>query len=232
MSVVACFGCSWTHGATFDVGTNWVNELAKLYPQHQFFNLSLSSSSVLHSIWVMEQAKKHIKPNVTVFQLSNEGRMTYYLDHEINEPAVLFNGKNLRWNDPLPNVNTLCLKPETVQSINYGTLSRETATDTDTGFPQRRKFAEMYYTLLDTRKTFYLEQQVYAYYIKNNVDLAFYHTFNSIPPGTNNDLTCIETVLGHEQFNNYSSDGQGYHFTEEGCQWQANYIKSLIEHKL
>lgn len=229
MAVVACFGCSWTHGATYEVGTNWVNELAKLYPQHEFFNLSMAGSSVLHSITVMEQFKKHYNPDVTIFQITNEGRVTYYLDDTIKKAALLFDQKNLRLNDPLPNVHTLCLMPEQVQSINYGTLHPENA-GIDSHYKQRFDLAEKYYSVMDRDKNFLLEQKIYSLYIKDNVDLAFYHTSYSIPNDV--DLPCIETILGQEQFNNYSSDGQGHHFTEEGCRWQAEYIKSLLINKL
>jgi hypothetical protein len=228
MAIVACFGCSWTRGTDYETVNNWVNELAKLYPEHEFFNLSTPGSSVLHSTWVMEQFKKLYNPDVTIFQITNQGRVTYYLGHDIDNPKVLFSEKNLRKNDLIPNVHSLCLSNKQVQNINYGTLDPKNA-GIDELYEKRYNFANTYYSTIDKKKTSDLEQKIYSLYIKNNVDLAFFHTLVSIPHDV--ELPCIQEILGNDLFDKFSYD-HGHHFSEEGCRWQANYINSLIKHKL
>lgn len=233
MAKIACFGCSWTHGSTFEIGVSWVNELARMMPEHEFFNLSQAGSSAMHSIWVMEQFEKYQKPDFTIFQITNEGRMTYYLDEQLSNPDYLFGKKFMRPHDDIGNLKTLCLQPDVVQSVNYGTLFRENACPGDPHYEHRYNFATIFYKMFDRPKTFDLEHKILSTYIKNNVNLAFFHTLDSMPPSFGfDDTACIEHAVGKEQFMLYSSDGRGFHFTEEGCRWQAAYIKSLIENKL
>lgn len=230
MATVACFGCSWTHGATFELGVNWVNELAKLMPEHQFYNLSMAGSSLLHSIWVFDMFTKHYKPDFTIFQITTEGRKTYYLDDKLTDHSYLFGNNFMRSHHDIPNLKTLCLPPEIIQSVNYGTLFRENADfDGDPYFKQRYDFANEYYKLFDRPKTFDLEHKLFSQYVIEHSDLAFFHNLDSVPAVPNNDnLLCIERVFGRDKFLSYSSDGIAYHFTQEGCCQQALLIESLI----
>lgn len=233
MAKIACFGCSWTHGATFELGVSWVNELARLMPEHEFFNLSHAGSSVLHSIWIMEEFEKWQHPDLTIFQISNEGRKTYYLSDRLTDPSYLFGPDFLRSHNDIPNLKTLCLTPSVIQSINYGTLFRESGIWGDPYFQKRYDFAKVYYETFDRQKTFDLEHKILCDYIRSHAGLPFFHTLDSVPTTYNYDETlCIQHILGKEKFMSFSSDGEGYHFTEEGCRWQAEYMKKFVENKI
>jgi hypothetical protein len=234
MANIACFGCSWTHGATFEIGVNWVNALAKLMPEHTFFNLSQAGSSLLHSIWIHEMFTKHYKPDFTIFQITTEGRKTYYLNDKVTDHSFLFGPDFLRGHDDIPNLKTLCLPPEIVQSVNYGTLFRENAAwDGDPYFKRRYDFAKIYYETFDRMKTFDLEHKIFSQYVHDNADLAFFHNLDSVPADMDlESILCIEHKFGKEKFLGYSSDGIAFHLTTEGCYQQALLIKSLIHSPL
>jgi hypothetical protein len=223
---IACFGCSWTAGIHYriedsynngfaDTGeNNWVRQLSKIMPYHNFYNFAFPGSSIIHSIYVLDQVKKNIPIlfDKIIFQATTEGRFTYY-----NEPlnntdfVILPRIKQLE-----DNYFYLDLTMNEVITVNYGTLGYKD----HTGF----FLAEAIYSCLNPRQTFQYEHRIYLDWLKDKVDLLFFHRKNHC---FIEGILTIEDKLTAEEWNKFVID-EGGHFSLNGSKWEATYIKEHI----
>lgn len=230
---ILVLGCSWSDDRFIskNIKTSWVKELSKIMPEHNFYNFSYTGSSVHHNLLIMESSLKFldIKFDKIIFQITNEGRVTYYKNFDLKniKNFIVKNSKNyfkLDLNKD-ENFHNIC-------NINYGTLL----------YPYKNhkygdeiyNFAKTYYSTLDIEHNFFLEFKVQVEYIKNKVDLMFLHKritdslYSFFNP--NEDKIIIQEVLGDDKFKEFSID-EGSHFSHIGCIWEAMYIKSIIKEK-
>ena len=212
---ILCLGCSWTEGVPA-APYNWVTALSEQTPNNTYYNLAQGGSSLLHSIWVMEQflAQSTVKIDKIIFQLTTEGRVTYYKDLD-----------NFKINDWLinitPNLYRLKIQWDKLRTVTYSTASMH---PTDAKETELFRFANMYYSSLTTEHHFQLEHRILIEYIKSRVDCLFFHRRDTTDtPG----IVSIQDTMGDELFLKFSVDN-GCHFGEEGAKWQAQWIQDQI----
>jgi hypothetical protein len=221
---VLCLGCSWTAGVVGQEPYNWVTALSKMMPEHNFYNCAQRGSSLLYSIWVMEEFlskathdKTPIKIDKIIFQITNEGRLTYLHDYEnfnINQCIV-------KKSDNLFKLN---LEWQNVAAINYGVLLPENKNVNHPRWESMHSFATEYYSRLTRQMHFDLEHRALVEYIRPKADLMFMHRKDDIGIP---DIISIQDILGDEQFSKFCID-RGSHFSVLGSVWQAHYIKHLL----
>jgi hypothetical protein len=212
---ILCLGCSWTEGVPA-ARDNWVSALAEQTPDNTYYNLAQGGSSLLHSIWVMEQflAQSSVKIDKIIFQLTTDGRVTYYKDLD-----------NFKIDDWLinitPNLYRLKIQWDKLRTITYSTASMHPTTPKEV---ELFKFANMYYSNLTTEHHFQLEHKILIEYIKSRVDFLFFHRRDTTGIS---GITSIQDELGDELFSKFSIDN-GSHFGKEGVQWQAQWIRDRL----
>jgi hypothetical protein len=220
---VLCLGCSWTAGVN-EQPYNWVTALSEMLPEHKFYNCSQTGGSLLYNIWVMEEflAKaKHLDNPIVIdkiiFQITNEGRLTYYYDYE--------NFDINRWLiNKTDNLYQLETDWQNLGSINYGTLLPENQSVNHPKWKHIHSFATEYYSRLTRSMHFDLEHRALVEYIRPKVDYMFLHKRNDIGIS---DVTSMQDIFGDQQFNEYCID-RGSHFNMAGAVHQAQYIKNLL----
>jgi hypothetical protein len=220
---VLCLGCSWTAGIK-QQPYNWVTALSKMMPEHNFYNCSQTGSSLLYSIWIMEEFLSNAKENGSpikidkiIFQITTEGRLTYYHDYEnfdINQWIV----------KKTDNLFKLESDRKNLAVINYGVLLPENKNSNHPKWESMHSFATEYYSRLSRQMHFDLEHRALVEYIRPKVDLMFMHKKDDIGIP---DVISVQDILGDEQFNKFCID-RGSHFNLVGSVWQAQYIKHLL----
>jgi hypothetical protein len=222
---ILCLGCSWTAGINAQP-YNWVEALAKITPEHTFYNFALCGSSLLHSIWILETTLKQQwdiikigKIDKVIFQVTNEGRLTYYKNLD-----------NVRLADyvekskTISNYNILNLPWQQICQLNYGVLHPENASIHHSSWNEIYKFATDYYSKLTRHQHFDIEHKALVEYARSHSDFMFLHRRDDIGIP---QIDSIQDILGDDQFNNFVIDNGG-HFNILGANWQASYIKSLL----
>jgi hypothetical protein len=220
MSKVVCVGCSFTAG-TKPNNPNWVRSLSKLHPEHEFHNLALAGSSLLYSIWILEEFLKYNKPDLIIFQITNEGRLTYYKDDDIDRRGT-FSFMNSEGN-----YNYIFFPYNLVSCVHYGTLGK----DRSCGHPlidEQQQIAKLYYTHLSRKKIFEVEHRALVTHVKKISDVCFYHNDRE---DNDTDIISIEKSLGTTRFRSFVED-DGDHFGQSGSDWQAEFISNNYMSKL
>jgi hypothetical protein len=165
-----------------------------------------------------QQSWLGVKVDKIIFQITNEGRVTYYKDLDpIKLPELLVKKRE----------NYFCLEPDwtKIHTVNYGVLHAENRDSKHPRWSDIKNFARVYYSALTRVEHFDLEHKILIEYVKSKSDIVFCHKRyeSSFPTG---DLIAIQDILG-DDFNKFVIDN-GSHFNLEGVKWQASYIKSLI----
>jgi hypothetical protein len=219
MSKIVCLGCSFTAGTNSE-SSSWVKSLAKLHPEHKFYNLALAGSSLLHSIWILEEFLKIDKPDLIIFQITTAARLTYYKEEEIDRNGVFSFMRSIK------NYNYMVFPNSIVSCINRGTLENRILFNYD---KSRILLATMYYSKLSKEKTFDVEYRALFTHVKKISDICFYHLERDI---NDPDTLSIEKILGKEKFKSFVIDGDGNHFGQDGADWQAQFISKNYLSKL
>ena len=207
---VYCFGCSWTYGQKDDKPSeyNWVNSLAKKYPQHQFENYSLPGTSLLFSVaqlnWVLEWQK----PGIYIFQITHPFRYTSweqeYIDcnKEKNASNVLQYSQNALNN-----------------------IERYFATWRPDSNKENKKFFNLYYkkqsNIAEKAQFLALNE-----YVRKHTHFSFYQRRHGFVSDT--QMPCVQEVLGKEKCKLFEHDS-GFHFGKKGCNWVANWISTNVK---
>lgn len=219
MAKIVCVGCSFSSGTHY-TSPNWVESLAKLHPEHTFYNLAVAGSSVLHSIMMLEQAKRILLPDLTIFQITTEGMITYYKDEQLDQTHWT---RYLNNKGDSSNYKKLLIPIDFVSCINPGTLMK-TANSKHPLYKEQKMIAEMYYKHFSKKRVFDVEQRALVHYVKSISDCYFYHLQHETnDPG----IISMHGILGEEQFYNFVVD-DGCHFGQEGSDWQAEFLSSLF----
>jgi len=197
------FGCSWTGHELM----NFVMELSKLHPKHNFYNWGVPGSGIGLATFILDQVKiKYPESNnYFIFQVSNKGRVGWW-----EKSCVKY------------------IEPKRHHELtNYFTLELTRGEDWEgfsPGFNAHTKFAKIYYKNIENN-VLYHELRIYANYAKQNSNFLFYHN----PPDYSCDEPVIFDVLGEKTFDEYRYEGDGQHFSKRGCIWQANWIWNKLE---
>jgi len=206
---VYCFGCSWTYGQKDDKPSefNWVNSLAKKYPQYQFENYSLPGSSLLFSVAQLNWVLKWQRPGIRIFQITHPFRYTSWDQNYIDSNKVK---------------NELGVLHYSQKALN--SVERYFASWRDDSVKENKQFFDLYYKKHtdEAEKTQFIALNEY---VKNHSHFCFYqrrHGFISNP-----NIPCIHDILGDEKTKSFEHDG-GFHFGEEGSEWVANWISNNI----
>ena len=72
---IVCLGCSYTAGMP-DSYYSWPEKLANLRPSDTIYNLAVGGTSLLFSIYILEQIQKIINVDKTICQITNPHRQT------------------------------------------------------------------------------------------------------------------------------------------------------------
>jgi hypothetical protein len=221
---ILCLGCSWTSG--LHIGDhkgfansgeiNWVRQIAKIMPEHNFYNFAFPGTSVMHSINVLHQSKKLLNFDKVIFQITNEGRYTYYknLPHNfVSLDRVVQENKNYFYLD---------LTMDQVWNINFGVLNQKVFMREED--KDRFSLAKMWYERFTSTSNFCIEHKVSIEYLKSQVDLLFFHKKDCC---FIDNVQTIQDQILNEKWNDYVID-DGCHFNLDGCIWQANFIKEKL----
>jgi hypothetical protein len=95
---IACLGCSYTAGMPDDF-SNWPEELAKLRPQDNIFNLAVAGSSLLFSLHILQEFKCHLTFDKIIFQITHPHRFTSIKNADMSL-SMLTQNKNYYRLDP------------------------------------------------------------------------------------------------------------------------------------
>lgn len=227
------FGCSWSDDRVVDnnITTSWVYELSKIMPEHNFYNFAYSGSSVHHSILIMESVLTNfqIKPDKIIFQVTSEGRVTYYKNQDFknfNLKVEKISNNYFKFDiGKKDNFHNVCC-------VNYGMLNPNN-NSSHNHWTKIKKFAKIYYTNLTKEEHFDLEYKIQLEYIKQKSDLFFLHkkhnvtNISSFSFEPNNEFLVIEDLLPINR-DSFIIDN-GFHFSYIGCKWQAEIIKHIIK---
>lgn len=208
------FGCSWTGWHN-----NYVQELAKLEPNHNFYNWAVKGSSINISTFLLEQVKKKFTTpnNYFIFQVTNSGRVTWWDD----------NYKKW-WDDNYKHY----LIPEKQTDNYYRTKHRDINNGIVGGFGATscpivtaKKYQEEYFRWT-SRSTMKHDHKIHCHYAKNNSNFMFFHRSHSAPKEFKDDFI-VEDVLGKKRYQELCNQGDGSHFGLEGSQWQAKWLRKV-----
>lgn len=202
------FGCSWT-GWTKN---NYVRELAKLEPDHNFYNWGVKGSSINISTFVLDYVKKKFPSpnNYFIFQVTSPGRVTW-------------------WDEKYEKY----LTPEKITN-NYYTTDHSTNSNMSTiigGFTANScpnqsalKYQRQYFKWT-SRSTLKHDHKMHCHYAKNNSNFMFFHM--RCPHKEFKDYFSVEDVLGKRRYQELCNQEDKHHFGLEGSHWQAKWLRKV-----
>lgn len=209
---IAIFGCSWTQGLQSENFDNWVLHLSKRYPMHSFFNYAAAGTSIVYHTHLLEQVTTKKTFDITIFQITSPARFTWWKPHKINK--MLYKQSDNVW----------AIEKgygDYVDRINTGTIADKKFFGTN---KKKHKFGVEYYNRL-TNDQILLDHKAYVNYIKDKVDLHYYHR-TSI---NDNELSVYDT-LGEDNFNKFVIDN-GDHFSIEGNDWISRWVEMQLKNR-
>lgn len=222
---ILCLGCSFT-AERWIGGTetnSWVRELAKLNPEHSFYNCGYSGAGLLHAIWTMKNFLSQKTVDKIIFQIPNSGRFTYYsnLSHTYNVDDYLVKLEN--------NYYWLELGLDKVHPVNYGIIDSDWPRNSYEERPlwqDMKTFGKEYYSRFTAEQHFDLEHEIQVEYIKNRSSFCFYHKTGDLSDKFYN----IELLMGSDVFHNNFCD-DGCHLNDYGLKQEASCLNKLIFEK-
>lgn len=209
---IAIFGCSWSQGLEETSYNNWVQYLSQKYPQHNFYNFAAAGTSIVYHTHLLESVTKIEKFDIVIFQITSPARLTWWKPHNITE--FLYQQQKNVWAIEKS-------YGQYVDRINTGTINSKKFFDIDR---KKHKFGIQYYSRL-TDEQILLDHKAYVNYIKDKVNLHFYHR-----SALNKDEYSVYDTLGKKKFKEFTID-EGDHFGIDGNNWQANWVESLLINK-
>tara|TARA_B100001027_G_scaffold210842_1_gene178402 strand:- start:173 stop:838 length:666 start_codon:yes stop_codon:yes gene_type:complete len=213
---LAVFGCSWSYGTSQHrkphkkVEPNWVRCLSKIRPDISITSFAHPGTSLQFSAFLFEQFAQEF--DYTIFQITGSGRLCFWPDQFNFKKHMIQYEDNLIQFDDLDsyifstNISAL-LDPEN----NSWIFKNKTADEVN--------FAHNYFKYMPS-DILELEYRAIVDKIYNKANLTFWH--HGVEQ-YRSDIFSINQILGDEQYKQYVMDS-GYHFDEDGCKWQANYI--------
>lgn len=209
---IAVFGCSWSQGLYTHKFDNWVTQLSYLYPEHTFYNFALGGTSTSFHTYLLEEARKFINIDISIFQHTSPGRFTWWEPFSLDTSLVKKTDNLYVLDENRSNY---------VKRINPGTISSRVFRKSD---PKTQKFGDAYYERLN-HEQIALDAKVYANYVTHLTDLQIQHV-NYLEDNT----PTVYTALGEKQFKRYIID-DGKHFGPKGNVWQATWVNDLLKER-
>lgn len=203
MSNYHFFGCSWTAWSK----TNYVEELAKLTPEHNFYNWAQSGSSIALSTYLLDAVKHRYTGdnNYFIFQATNPYRVSWW--NTIDFRSI---------NQLQPNY----FKLPALDGKYWQGFSAANCKDKAFG-----KYHKQYY-MTNTNTNMNHEYKTYCKFAKDNSDYIFWQQKQQNKVFDN--MICVQDLLGEEKHNKYLSR-DGWHFARPGSKWQAQWIKKELK---
>lgn len=210
---IAVFGCSWTSG-TYPECISWVEELAKLKPEHTFVNYAVGG---LSNGMIMALAKKFKKEyDISIVKLTSPGRLSFFNPaFNIKEAIKITKESNYHtW------ANTTTVLRNFVR-LNYAHLN--TSVSEPYSVRKITKFHKMYYSYVN-KEVFNVEAEAAAHWCVNNVDLTYSHLKDHYQH-LNIPVECAEKQIPY--FRKYMYDS-GCHVNNPGAILEAEYIAKKL----
>lgn len=222
---ILCLGCSWTADNN---NISWPSELAKICPNITVYNLAWPGTGLLYSIYMMEKIlNSGILIDKVIFQITSDARLTLYKNFEFNLENILdktsFNYFRLKENDYFWTVQPGLLNLKKLEPLNSNLPK----------WKYLESFAKIYYSALDQTTQFDVEFKVQCEYVKNKADFCFFHGRQSPIDSTFElkNIDSIQALIDNEDLWKSFWIDDGKHFGLEGCQWQAQKIKEVLNLK-
>ena len=202
------FGCSWTGW----LNNNYVQELAKLDPNNNFYNWGIPSSSIHISTFVLDYVKKKFSSlnNYFIFQVTTFSRVTWWDE----------NYKKYLTPEKITD-NYYRLGDTARKEILNGSFSAANCPN-----KSARKFKDEYFKWT-SYSTMSHNHRMHCYYAKQNSNFMFFQKPDSRHKEFEDHLV-VQDVLGKERYQELCNQDDMYHFGLEGAQWQAKWISNVI----
>jgi|SaaInl5LU_22_DNA_1037371.scaffolds.fasta_scaffold104051_1 hypothetical protein len=157
---IICLGCSFTAGMPENNYYSWPEKLSYIRPNDNIYNLSLGGSSILFSLYMLQEIKKKVTADCIIFQITHPYRYTGIKNFNF-EDAILTKKQNYIRLDPEVRMkqDVLTITPSTTKF--QWTLNRE-----------KVKFSQDYYRNY-SRELGDIEHDVYRKHIKENSNFCF-----------------------------------------------------------
>jgi len=217
---IICLGCSWTADRN---GLSWPRELASECPDHTVFNFAWSGTSVLFSLYMLEKTlSSKLKVDKIIFQITSDARVTLYKDFKFDiDKMMLKDSENyykLKDND-----NFWAITPSLDFNV-YKTSSNHLK------WKFIESFSKSYYSGFEQTMHFDLEYKIQCDYIKRKSDLCFFHKgqITADLDFTPKNIVSIYNEINNEQLWQSFLCDEGSHFNKNGCRWQAERIKEIL----
>jgi len=207
MSNYHFFGCSWTGWEK----TNYVEELSKLVPEHNFYNWGQMGSSIALSTYLLDAVKKNYtgSENYFIFQATTPYRVSWW-DKKADEHALRSIKKKRDNYFKLPFLERdnwwQGFSPSFLPDKTYG------------------KYHKKYYSI-NTNAVMKHEYKMHYLYATASSDYIFRHLAQNIDIIDN--VKCIQNVLDKKTYKKYLSSDNS-HFSITGSKWQAQWIMKEI----
>lgn len=201
------FGCSYTGWKP----NNYVQELAKLEPDHNFYNWGVTGSSIILSTFVLDCVKKkYTAPNnYFIFQVTNPGRVCWWSDKYEDYLEKIQKTTDNYYRTKIDNINN-----EIVGGFTANSCSNQSAL----------KYKRQYFKWT-SHSTLEHDHKMHCHYAKNNSNFMFFHL--QCPYKEFKDYFSVEDVLGKRRYQELCDQEDGNHFALEGAQWQAKWIRKV-----
>lgn len=162
---IICLGCSFTAGMPKNNYYSWAEKLSYLRPTDKIYNLSLGGSSILFSLYLLQEIKKKVAVDFIIFQITQPYRHTGMKDFNF-ESALITKTQNYTRLDP-----EIRIKQNILTITTGSTKFRWTANK------EKVKFSQDYYRNY-SRELGDIEYDIYRKHIKENSNFCF--TYNEI----------------------------------------------------
>lgn len=198
---IYCFGCSFTEGVEANNFISWVDFLAKLLPDYDFFNYGVGGTSELFHAYLLRTLPEKQDSDISIFQITSHSRMTWW--NQIDFHKLMHHNK-----DNIYKLNRDIVF-QNFDRVNIGVLSQPR--------DKNYKFAKTYYKKMT--KIYHSEN--YRANIRYASDF-FDYAFNHRKCTAFNYDSFHDSITGNE-WKKYIID-EGDHFDEIGCEQEANWV--------
>jgi len=168
---IVCLGCSYTAGMP-DNYYSWPEKLANLRPSDTIYNLAVSGTSLLFSIYILKQIQKIINVDKTIFQITNPHRQTSFEKIRIEDSFI-------------QNKNYIRIDPDIRKKQKILTITPATTKGKWTENKEKIKWSLNFYKNY-SKDLGLLQHNILDNYIKNVATFTF--TYSEIPEYAQNNI--------------------------------------------
>jgi hypothetical protein len=179
---ILCLGCSYTAGMPDDY-YSWSEFLATERPSDNVYNLAIGGSSLLFSIYLLEQFKEELNPDVIIFQITHPYRFTGFDKLSL---------------DYIQDNNYYRLSPHIRKEQKIFTVTPADVSPNWSLVEQKIEFAKKYYKFYNQGLGI-LEYNILKNYAGNESTISF--TYDDVPKEAKENIIDSAghfSILGHE----------------------------------